>query len=236
MLKWKPIMATVAVLALCALPAGADLWDNPKVAEKLGLSEEQTDQLQNVCLQQRKARIQRRADQQNLQIELQELWKSDKLDEGKILSKIREQAQLREDAEVERAKTRIQMHGILTPEQRKKVKAFMRQGIAKRRQARGQQGQQGRQRGLQGPPQGRWQPGRGRPGQSPQGWGHPGMQPGAGPGWGAPQQGRGQQRGPRQWGALDAPEEFPGAFDEAYEVANFEPAPDLLDDLSLLEE
>lgn len=226
---WKMATLATIVLGLALAPASAQLWGNPKVVEKLGLSDEQVQRLQETAIEHQKQAIQRNSQVKVLELELRQLWKADTPDEAKILAKVKELAKVRQEQMVARTEHRLAMHKVLTPEQRQQVRKGIARGIAQRRF--GQAGVRGpRQQGRspRQPARGRAPAGQGPVRQGPVGqgqglgpcgptgpaWGPPGGQPGMAPGFGpgrpgrqqgfrapAPGEGAGQRQGRRQWGA-----------------------------------
>jgi len=226
---WKMATLAAIVLGLALAPASAQLWGNPKVVEKLGLTDEQVQRLQETAIEHQKQAIQRNSQVKVLELELRQLWKAETPDEAKVLAKVKELAKVRQEQMVARTEHRLAMHKVLTPEQRQQVRKGVARGIAQRRfsdaAGRGprQQGRRQRQPARGRSPAGQGPVRQGRVGQGqglgpcgPTGpaWCPLGQQPGPALGFGpgrpgrqqgfrspAPSQEPRQGQGRRQWGA-----------------------------------
>jgi len=109
-------------------------WAIPKVQEKLGLSDEQVETLNSGSADIRKQEIQVNADMEKARIELNELLRSDTVDETAakdLAERIGELAGQRAQLET---LNRLLIAKTLTPEQRKKVAGFMALRMQERRE------------------------------------------------------------------------------------------------------
>ena len=133
--------------------------ENPRVRQYLGLTDEQVGRLHKIGVDAEKASVQTRADMELRHIELRELMRADNPDHDAIMQKLDEVNALRGKMEKQHVETMLSARSVLTPEQLKKVKAFM--------ENRGAGG---------GPGRGHMMEHRGGPGHPP---GHPGGHTGA---------------------------------------------------------
>ena len=136
MKRWTTLVVGLTLLGLYAGPVPGQIWDNAKLVEKLELTDEQVEQLQASAVERQKSAIQLRSQIEMAELELEQLWQAETLDEGRILDHVRELAKLRQQQMVERARQRLHHMEILTPEQQEQVRAFpaRRRGRAKARE------------------------------------------------------------------------------------------------------
>ena len=97
-----------------------------RLSEKLGLTDEQTDKIADIMTQAGKKTVKARADLRVAGIELAELLTQDEVDKGKVDGKVSQIAQAREKMIRHRMDIFFQIREVLTPEQRKKAKPFIR--------------------------------------------------------------------------------------------------------------
>jgi Spy/CpxP family protein refolding chaperone len=135
------------------------LLSSPEMQQKVGVSAEQVAKIRTQETAFRKSSIQQRADLEIKQLDLRELMAADKPDRAAIDRKLQEVSASRLAMDKSRVDFRLNMKDALTPEQREKLKAAMKEKWEARRNER--------QRG---------------PGQR----GPRGPRPGGGPGAGAP--------------------------------------------------
>lgn len=151
------LMAAVTVLcfgmafAQPGPPPAAD-FDEPdfsrgEMAEKLGLSAEQREQIRKTVMETRKKNIEAEAKTKIARIELHELLGADTPDQKKIDAKIVELSQLHEAVLRNRVSTMLAVQKILTPEQRAKMKELRPFG----ERMRGRMGAPGHGPGMRGP-------------------------------------------------------------------------------------
>jgi Spy/CpxP family protein refolding chaperone len=141
-------------------------WNNPKVVEKLKLTDEQRKAMDGILLEHREKLIDLRGSLEKAELELEPMIQDDQPNEGKILAQIDKVAQARAELEKGNARFLLAIRGKLTPDQRKQVEDFRKSGGMERRgegpggEGRGQepggwrqggQGQGGQYR-HQGPP------------------------------------------------------------------------------------
>jgi Spy/CpxP family protein refolding chaperone len=152
-------------------------WNNPKMVERLKLTDAQRKAMDSILLDHRERLIDLRGNVQKAELELEPLMRDDQPNEARILAQIDKVAQARAELEKANARFLLAIRGKLTPEQWKLVQAFREhhgQEIRDwRRNGQGQGGQYQRQ-GPPGPPPT-------PPGEAPQGGGpDESVAPGAG--------------------------------------------------------
>ncbi len=99
--------------------------ENPRERQYLGLTDEQVGKLHTLGVEAEKASVQTRADMQLRHIELRELLRADNPDHDAIMNKLDEVNALRGKMEKQQVETMLSARSVLTPDQLKKVKAFM---------------------------------------------------------------------------------------------------------------
>ena len=128
-----------------------DGFDRPgmheMMAEKLGLSAEQKEQIRKITLDARKKNIEVEAKGKVARIELHELMAADAPDQHKINAKITELSQTHETLLRSRVETMLAVKKILTPEQRAKMKELRPFGPG----MHGRMGKPGQGQGMMGP-------------------------------------------------------------------------------------
>ena len=119
----------------------------PEMRERLGITDAQVEQLRTLRRTAAKSGIRNRADWAVKRIELEELLEADKPDRTLIDKKLREIADLQYGMLKARVDTRLALAGVLTPEQRSKLRSMMRQRMRGRMQ-RGRRGPQMQEPGF----------------------------------------------------------------------------------------
>jgi len=102
--------------------------ENPRIRMFLGLTDEQVGRLHTIGVEAEKASVQTRADMELRHIELRELLRADNPDHDAIMQKLDEVNALRGKMEKQQVETMLSARNVLTPDQLKKVKAFMEHG------------------------------------------------------------------------------------------------------------
>ena len=157
-------------------------WNNPRVAERLKLTDEQRKAMDDILLQHREQLVDLKGAVEKAELEMEPLMSNDQPNESRILAQIDKVAQARAELEKANARFLLAIRGKLTADQWKQLQAD--------RANRGQEhgwGQDGRGRGgegrgpggqdrRQGPPPPQPPPGAPQP-AGPQG----SVEPGAGP-------------------------------------------------------
>lgn len=132
--RWSgpaPLLAVCGVVAFIALSlpgtvrAGAEAVAADELvverAGKLGLSDAQLEEIRELHRRHRLESIQRRADIEIAELELEDLMDDPAVDLATVERKMRELAELRIQDRVTGLQLRQQVHGVLTPEQRDKL-------------------------------------------------------------------------------------------------------------------
>ena len=101
-------------------------WNNPRVIEKLKLTDDQRKQFDKILLDHRENLIDLRASLEKAELGLQPLMQDDNPNEGAILSQIDKVAQARAELEKANARYLLALRSKLTPDQWKQVQEFRR--------------------------------------------------------------------------------------------------------------
>jgi Spy/CpxP family protein refolding chaperone len=99
-------------------------WNNPKVIEKLNLTDAQRKSMDATLLAHREKLIDLRATVEKAELEMEPLISDDQPNEGRILAQIDRVAQARAELEKANARFLLAIRGKLSPEQWKQVQAF----------------------------------------------------------------------------------------------------------------
>jgi Spy/CpxP family protein refolding chaperone len=138
----KPVLAVFGVLAVAGLafaqappqerprrqgPAGGPqahmgMQGPARMAEALGLTDQQKAQIEKLRADQERAAIKRRADNQLAQFDLRELLKAQTVDEKTVALRVKDLTDLHGAAIKARVDHLLAMKKILTPEQQEKMK------------------------------------------------------------------------------------------------------------------
>jgi len=167
----KTALTALAVVALAGLiwaqppptPAagcpmaggGMQMMDKPAMPGMMGMmpdmTPEQMDKVDAMRVAHMKTVMPIRTDIQVAEVELDALWRAEKLDAKKIVAKVNEIGGLRQKLELAMVNHRIDMHNLMTPEQRKAMKKMgMRPGMKGKGMGRGMRGMMRGQMGGQG--------------------------------------------------------------------------------------
>jgi len=136
-------------------------WNNPRIVERLKLTDDQRKQFDQILLQHRETLIDLHANLSKAELALEPLVRDDQPNESAILAQIDKVAQVRAELEKANARYLLALRSKLSPEQWKQVQEFREN----RGQMRGNWGEGGR--GPGGPGGG----GSGRGGRGPDGQG-----------------------------------------------------------------
>ena len=132
-------------------------WNNPKVVERLKLTDEQRKSFDGILLDHRAKLIDLRASLEKAELTLEPLMSDDSPNEAKILAQIDKVAQARAELEKANAGFLLAIRAKLTPEQWKQMQAFRanheRAGRGREERGPGHGGQRpgGWKQGGQGP-------------------------------------------------------------------------------------
>jgi Spy/CpxP family protein refolding chaperone len=143
-------------------------WNNPRIVERLKLTDDQRKQFDQILLQHRETLIDLHANLEKAELALEPLVRNDQPNEPAILAQIDKVAQARAELEKANARYLLALRSKLTPDQWKQVQEFRES----RGEGRGNWGERGRGPGGGGP--GGGGPGGGGPGGGGPGRGGPG--------------------------------------------------------------
>lgn len=99
-------------------------WNNPKVIEKLKLTDDQRKAFDQILLEHREKLVDLHANLEKAEIAMEPLMKDDKPDEARILAQIDKVAQARAELEKAHARYLLALRSKLTPEQWKQMQEF----------------------------------------------------------------------------------------------------------------
>lgn len=99
-------------------------WNDPGMAQQIGLTDQQKHQMDDIFLQNRLKLIDLNANLEKQDLLLRPMIEADQPDEAKILSQIDAVAQARADLEKANARMLFDLRKTLTPEQWQKLKAM----------------------------------------------------------------------------------------------------------------
>lgn len=99
-------------------------WNNPKVAEKLKLTDEQRKAMDEIFQHHREKLVDLHANVEKAEIAMEPLVKADQPNESAVLAQIDKVAQARAELEKANARFLFQLRAKLTPEQWKQVQEF----------------------------------------------------------------------------------------------------------------
>lgn len=152
-------------------------WNNPKIVERLKLTDDQRKAMDGILQQHRMTLIDLRANVEKAELQMEPLMRADEPNENAILAQIDKIAQGRAELEKANARFLLALRSKLTPDQWKQVQQFREEG-GHDRPNWGRDGEgPGSRFHRQGPPP----PSDGQPGAPPQG---PAQAPGQGAGTG----------------------------------------------------
>jgi periplasmic protein CpxP/Spy len=120
-------------------------WNNPKIIEKLKLTDEQRKAMDAILLEHREMLIDMRATEEKAELEMEPLMRADEPNETAILAQIDKIASARADLEKANARFLLAIRAKLTPDQWKQVQQFRSE------HPMGARGQWGRGSGGDGP-------------------------------------------------------------------------------------
>jgi periplasmic protein CpxP/Spy len=103
-------------------------WDNPRVAQQVGITDDQKKKMDDIFQQSRLRLIDLKAGLEKQEAIMQPLIEADQQDEGKILSQIDAIAQARAELEKANARMLFEIRKTLTPDQWKKLQAMAHEG------------------------------------------------------------------------------------------------------------
>ena len=113
-------------------------WKRPRIVQALGLSPEQTSELEKIFAKSRPKLIDLKADLEKKQFAYEQAMSAEKVDRPDVEAKIEAREQARAKLQKELALMELDMKQVLTPDQREKVTQFReenRQRMMERRKA-----------------------------------------------------------------------------------------------------
>lgn len=132
--------------------ARGQFWNNPRIVEKLKLTDDQRKAMDGILQDHKVTLIDLRANVEKAEVEMQPLMSADQPNENAILAQIDKIAQARAELEKANARFLLAIRSKLTPDQWKQVQQFR----VEHRQEGGQWGRGGHEPGgqfhRQGPP------------------------------------------------------------------------------------
>jgi Spy/CpxP family protein refolding chaperone len=114
-------------------------WDNPQIADQVGLSADQKKKMDDIFQQHRLKLIDLNATVQREETVMEPLVAADQPDEAKIVAQIDKVAQARAELEKANARMLLAIRRVLTPEQYQKLQTASRAGGPGQPAAGGQQ-------------------------------------------------------------------------------------------------
>ena len=127
-------------------------WNNPKIVERLKLTDAQRKSFDEILLAHREKLVDLRGSLEKAELELEPLMGDDQPNETRIVVQIDKVAQARAELEKANARFLLAIRSQLTPEQWKKVQEFRaNRGLERSGWGRDGQGQGGWKPGGQGP-------------------------------------------------------------------------------------
>ena len=126
-------------------------WNNPKIVEKLKLTDEQRKTMDDIFQQHREKLVDLRGNVEKAEIAMEPLVKADQPNESAVLAQIDKVAQARAELEKANARFLFALRAKLTPEQWKQVQEFRHNHEGMREMRHGGEGRRGDD-GMPAPP------------------------------------------------------------------------------------
>ena len=121
-------------------------WNNPQIAEKLNLTDDQKKSMDAIFQQHREQLVDLRATVEKAEIEMDPLVKADQPNEAAVMAQIDKVAQARAELEKANARFLFELRAKLTPDQWKQVQEFRQSHEGMRPMRRWRPGPTGRRR------------------------------------------------------------------------------------------
>jgi protein CpxP len=131
---------------------GGRWWNNPKVVEKLKLTDDQRKAMDDIYQQHREKLVDLHAAVDKAELQMEPLVRADQPNESAVLAQIDKVAQARAELEKANARFLFALRAKLTPDQWKQVQEFRQNREGMRREWRGRQGRGAETGGDQAPP------------------------------------------------------------------------------------
>jgi Spy/CpxP family protein refolding chaperone len=100
------------------------IWKNPQIVEKLGLSEEQIDNLKEAEFSMKENHLELRSQLNELNLEMEQAFSEKPVDDTKVLELAKKMSELRNELFMDRIESRMKMTEILTDEQFEQLMAL----------------------------------------------------------------------------------------------------------------
>lgn len=126
-------------------------WNNPKIVEKLKLTDEQRKTMDDIFQQHREKLVDLRGNVEKAEIAMEPLVKADQPNESAVLAQIDKVAQARAELEKANARFLFALRAKLTPEQWKQVQEFRHNHEGMREMRHDGEGRRG-EGGMPAPP------------------------------------------------------------------------------------
>jgi Spy/CpxP family protein refolding chaperone len=118
-------------------------WNNPKIIEKLKLTDDQRKAMDQIFQEHREKLVDLRGNVEKAEIEMEPLVRADQPNEQAVLAQIDRVAQARAELEKANARFLFALRGKLTPDQWKQVQEFRQNHEGMRRDFRDRRGPRG---------------------------------------------------------------------------------------------
>lgn len=100
------------------------IWQNPKMVQELGLSDEQVKGLREADFTRREKHLKLKSQLDSLYLQLEKLFSADPVDEAKVLQLAQKISDLKGKLFVQKIESRLAVGKLLTADQLKKLKMF----------------------------------------------------------------------------------------------------------------
>jgi Spy/CpxP family protein refolding chaperone len=100
------------------------IWQNPKMVQKLGLTDEQVKGLREADFAHREKRLKLKSQIDGLHLEMEKLFSADSVDQAKVLQVAQKISELKGKLFVRKIESRLALGKLLTADQLKKLKRF----------------------------------------------------------------------------------------------------------------
>ena len=106
---------------------GMGMMLRPELMDKIGLTKEQKDNIENILVANRKEMITKKAERDLAQVELQDLMRKDKPDMNLVKTQIQKISSIQGDMQYAQIKTMMDAKNILTDEQKANLEKLMKE-------------------------------------------------------------------------------------------------------------
>jgi Spy/CpxP family protein refolding chaperone len=136
--RFLVVLAALLFAASARAQVEGKWWKRPRIVQALGLTAEQTGELEKIFAKSRPKIIDLKADLEKKQFAYQQAMTADKVDRKEVAGLIEAREQARAQLQKELSLMELDMRQVLTPEQREKAEALraqLRQKLQDRRRA-----------------------------------------------------------------------------------------------------